>query len=91
MASKGSEARSSRVAVDDLDAPSPHSIEAERSVLGAILIDKDNNERAVPTRYVGIEMNMRGVAKFLKEVGYKGVLANAWRNPELAEKAIKSI
>jgi len=41
--------------------------------------------------YIGIEMDVIEVAKFMKETGYQGVIANRWRNEELAINALESM
>jgi SAM-dependent methyltransferase len=40
----------------------------------------------VPASYVGIEMDIISVARFMSKTGYQSVLGNYWRNPELAER-----
>lgn len=50
----------------------------------------NGKEAAVPTTYIGIEMNTKAVAAFIKKTKHKAVLANAWMDPELANKAITS-
>lgn len=46
---------------------------------------------AVPTTYIGVELAVKDVTKFMLDTRYSGVLANAWRNPELARKCHKDI
>lgn len=41
--------------------------------------------------YIGIEMDTIEVAKFMKATGYQGIIANRWRNEELAKNALESI
>lgn len=43
-----------------------------------------------PGIYVGIEMDTMAAADFVRRTEYQGILANAWRHPKLAEKAITS-
>ncbi len=50
----------------------------------------DHKEIPVPTVYIGIEMKVIDVARFIKKTKHKAVLANAWMDRELAEKAITS-
>lgn len=49
---------------------------------------KNGKAMAVQTRYIGVQMNIMNVAKFMMETKYQGVFANAWRSPELARKII---
>ena len=43
---------------------------------------------ALPCTYIGIEMDIEAVLRFMKATMHQGVLANRWRSPELADKAI---
>jgi len=55
-------------------------------------VDKQTGrEAAFPTVYIGIEMEARKVAEFVMETEYAGVMANAWRNPELARACVPGI
>lgn len=45
-------------------------------------------EVPLPVRYVGIEMDKRKVAAFVLKTGYCGVLANAWRFPDIARSIL---
>lgn len=49
--------------------------------------DNDGKEIPVPTEYIGIEMPIEDVARFMLSTKYASILANAWRNPELARAA----
>ena len=46
---------------------------------------------APPCRYIGIELDIRAVHKFMKKTGYQGVLANRWRWPDFARTVIFGI
>lgn len=50
---------------------------------------EDGEGRIYPvnTEYVGVEMDAKDVVRFMIVTGYRSVFANAWRNPELADKA----
>lgn len=48
-------------------------------------------EIPVPTKYVGMSMEIEDVAEFMLSTRYAGIFANAWRNPELAEKCCDGI
>lgn len=52
-------------------------------------LDPEGKERVMPTVYVGIEMDIRDVAAFVKATEYQGVIANRHRHPELSRKALK--
>lgn len=54
-------------------------------------LDPQGNEVAMPTAYVGIEMDTMAVAHFVLTTKYSGVLANADKNPELAREAVGDI
>lgn len=54
-------------------------------------LDPQKVEVPFPGIYIGIEMDPMRAAAFVRETEYQGVLANAWRNPKLAEKAIYSL
>ena len=45
-------------------------------------------EMPVPTEYVGIELNIEAVVKFMRETTYCAVLINNWRAKDLAEEAM---
>lgn len=45
--------------------------------------DGDGVERAVPAHYIGIEIDINDVIRFLKVTGYKSLIANGHRAPEL--------
>lgn len=49
---------------------------------------EDNEEVPLPTYYIGFEMETPKVAAFVKATGYKSVVDNSWRNPELAKNAL---
>lgn len=44
--------------------------------------------RPVLTTYIGIELDMRKVAWFVQATKYKAVMANGWRNREIADRLI---
>ena len=48
----------------------------------------DNEEKPVPTFYVGIELDVQKVVDFVHATGYKSVIANFERNAEVAQKAL---
>lgn len=48
--------------------------------------DPENKEVPVPTHYIGIEMAVEKVGKFMIATEYAGVIANYFRNPQLAER-----
>ncbi len=53
-------------------------------------INKDTNEEIpVPTSYIGVEMDTKLLVEFVRATGYKSVLSNYWRNPEIANKILK--
>lgn len=45
----------------------------------------------VPAEYIGIEMSIIAVAKFMSATKYKSIFSNGWRNPRLAEEACPGI
>lgn len=45
-------------------------------------------EIAFPGQYIGIEMDTLKVAAFMANTEYQGVLANRWRNTELADACL---
>lgn len=53
-------------------------------------IDEDGVHHPIPAEYIGIEMDIVDVARFMKETEYQGVIANRWRNEELAAAALES-
>lgn len=42
----------------------------------------------VPTIYLGIEMDIKTLAEFMSKTEYKSVIANGWRNKEIASKLL---
>ena len=52
--------------------------------------DNNGKDVPIPAEYIGIEMDTKDAAKFMRATGYQGVIANAWRDPALAETAIRS-
>lgn len=52
--------------------------------------DVNGEEKPIPATYIGIEMGTKEVAKFMKVTEYQGVIANRWRNEDLAVKALES-
>lgn len=52
-------------------------------------IDNNGKEREMPIMYLGIELDMMEVAKFVSATEYKAVLANHWRAPELSKPMIE--
>lgn len=56
------------------------------------IVDNVTKEiKPIPTEYVGIEMNTRAVAGFVRATGYKCVLVNYWRNKEKSYPLIQKI
>lgn len=51
----------------------------------------DTLERAVPTTYIGVEMPIEDVARFMLSTRYASLFANAWRMPDLADAACPGI
>lgn len=51
--------------------------------------DDSFKEHPIPSTYIGIEVEILELVRFLTKVGYKGILANHWRNPELFEDIMK--
>lgn len=54
----------------------------------AVINDK---EAPVPTMYIGFEIPIEAIARFMTRTKYKSILANAWRSPELAKECIPSL
>lgn len=52
-------------------------------------LNKEKKERPVPGIYIGIEMELKKVAKFVSVTEYASVLANRWRNEALAAEALQ--
>lgn len=50
-----------------------------------------DEEHPLNTLYIGIEMPIEIVARFMVKTGYKSILANAWRDPELAQQAAPGV
>lgn len=48
-------------------------------------------EVPVPSVYIGFEMDLEAVARFMIGTRYHGIFANAWRNPDLARKILRDI
>lgn len=48
-------------------------------------------QQPMPTIYVGIQMDVEAVGRFMVATTYQGVIFNRWRNPTLADKAIFSL
>jgi len=53
------------------------------------LAEAEDQEHPMPAYYVGIAMPIRSVMEFVSATGYKSVLANYYRNPELAEQCFR--
>jgi len=50
----------------------------------------EGKEKPVPTEYIGITISIEKLAKFLRESGYKSVIANGWRAPHIAKEMLPS-
>lgn len=50
-----------------------------------------DEEIPIPTKYTGIEMDIAKVFDFMRTTEYQGVIANAWRNPELADAIVPGV
>lgn len=48
-------------------------------------------EMPMITTYIGFPIGIDEIAKFVSTTEYKSVLANGWRNPELAQKCIPEL
>lgn len=49
---------------------------------------QNGEEVAIPTEYIGIELDLNLVVEFMRETTYQAVLINNWRAPKLAEKIL---
>jgi len=56
-----------------------------------LMKDDAGNEYAIPTRYIGFEVEREKLAAFMIETEYCSILENAWRCPKLAEEAIPNL
>lgn len=54
------------------------------------LLNHTGEEIPFPGEYIGIEMDIMKVAEFMAATEYQGVIANRWRNEELATAALES-
>lgn len=53
--------------------------------------DKGAVEIPVPTKYVGVAVEMESLVHFMLETRYASIFANGWRYPELADLAIPGV
>lgn len=57
----------------------------------AVYRDGVETREAPPAKYIGIEMDIKKVAKFMTTTKYQGVLGNYWRNPTLADACFSGV